>query len=648
MPLFSVLNDVRIALAQPITEDATFIQFTETIPSYDPAVVYVARFDITPVGRFPEYMLITAFDLGTLTATVVRGYDGSTAKSHAFGAQVEIGAVTAAVLRDTWRMRGADTNVDRNAVPNDARLEGMVVYTADDGLHWRLNPAPWAGDATDWSPLSPFTQLLSVTPFHPVGDGVTDDWAALQAAVNATPAGATLHLAQNTVYAVNKAIDCRGKTIYIDAHNSTILINSGSFPDNAAINFGALLLGAPPVGTSPKTGTGPSNPGYTKVLEFTGTLTAGMSSFSYTHGAVTVGSYIAANFGANDEDATLADEAFIAKVIANSEGTVTLDTPLGYDINGTYHFFGGVVSLGDNSSIRNVGLDWNDAVIPNVQISFDWARNCRVENVFGRFCIAVGVTNCEMLVAEGIRGDLVTTTDSAGHVLSGWLNQGVRVSNVHVTAQEVTSVFFLEGGFRDADFNDVTFNSNATDAHWTIGLVHCPTSKCIRFNNLTVNAQANSQIVLVTGDHEELSIKGLRINRNIYQGDMREIDSGHISGVALGPLVTLRYSIPLSSRNGSNILQLAKGVLRRIWLKLPNHVTAVNFRFENAGPVVSSPVLNQWFAFFDGIFNQTWNYPAQAGVADCIVTDDGNAVGTDLIEVMVETFLCGQTWYGSQ
>lgn len=55
--------------------------------------------------------------------------------------------------------RSVADHTERDAIPNDRRTEGMVVYTASDFLSWQLNPPPWTGTASDWSPFNPAGSL---------------------------------------------------------------------------------------------------------------------------------------------------------------------------------------------------------------------------------------------------------------------------------------------------------------------------------------------------------------------------------------------------------------------------------------------------------------------------------------------------------
>lgn len=507
-------------------------------------------------------------------------------------------------------------------------------------------------------PTSPYLQMVDLTNFKPHADGVTDDWAIIQSAIISTPDGGELHFQTGKIYALSKSLDFRGKTIHIKGHGATPLVCGPSYPNNQAMNFGAMLVGAPPLGTNPvTTAFSPSSPGYTTLIVISGTLTAGMYSFSHSDTPLTPGTIVAASFGVNVGDSTLSDISFLAEVISDTSGTITLDTPLPKDINGTYHHMGVVSALGDNCTIENLKLDWSSTITPNAQITIDWARNYRITELSGRFCIGIGVSNCQNFMIDNMKGDLVLTSSSAAHAISGWLCSQFKVSNILLNSSVNAAAFFLEGGFRDTSFKTIQLNSTATDSHWTQGVFHCPTTENIYVDGLTIIAPVGSLIILASdggapppAGRRNFTVDNLRTNVNFYGGNMTEIQSGMVAGIALGPKQTFRYSIPLSSRDTNHILQLVKGVVSKLYLKLPSHITSVNFRANQAGPQVNSPTLTlgSWFEFVDGNFDQSWNYPSNAGVGDCYIIDDGSANSSDTVEVLAEVYLCGQSFAGSQ
>lgn len=51
-------------------------------------------------------------------------------------------------------LRNVADNIERNAIPDERRREGMLVGTLDSGNYWRLKVAPWTGLDTDWEPFS--------------------------------------------------------------------------------------------------------------------------------------------------------------------------------------------------------------------------------------------------------------------------------------------------------------------------------------------------------------------------------------------------------------------------------------------------------------------------------------------------------------
>lgn len=66
------------------------------------------------------------------------------------------------------------TVVARNALPNAARIEGLVVYVPSTGIYYQLLPAPWDGTDSDWdvfSALHPYAQPI-FTLFYLQGVGI--------------------------------------------------------------------------------------------------------------------------------------------------------------------------------------------------------------------------------------------------------------------------------------------------------------------------------------------------------------------------------------------------------------------------------------------------------------------------------------------
>lgn len=47
-------------------------------------------------------------------------------------------------------LRSVADTAARNAIPNDRRRYGMIVFTQSDGKYWKLENSPWSGTNTDW------------------------------------------------------------------------------------------------------------------------------------------------------------------------------------------------------------------------------------------------------------------------------------------------------------------------------------------------------------------------------------------------------------------------------------------------------------------------------------------------------------------
>lgn len=52
-------------------------------------------------------------------------------------------------------LREVSDHTARNAIPDLRRRAGMLVFTANDNLYWRLIASPWTHTDSDWSLLIP-------------------------------------------------------------------------------------------------------------------------------------------------------------------------------------------------------------------------------------------------------------------------------------------------------------------------------------------------------------------------------------------------------------------------------------------------------------------------------------------------------------
>ena len=423
---------------------------------------------------------------------------------------------------------------------------------------------------------------------------------------------------------MSQPIDCRGKTIHIHGANSTVIVTGVAYPNNEAFHFGAMLAGAPDIG-QPWNSQQPPPPTAT----FSAQISSGQQSFPCpAAGGLKAGSIVAANLGTCPNDHTLPDVSFIAHVTSVAGGNVTLDTPVPRDVRGDTHSFYSIVSLGDNSSIQNVGLDWVDGVTADEQIVADYCRHFRAENISGRFSIAVTANYSHDVTVNDVQGELVLTSPAAARVFGGWQTDNFRVSNVLVHQTKESPVFFFEGNDRDGSLNNVTINSDAPAIPWTVGAVFLDGTQNLAVNGLTVNAPNGAQVVIATDgtsygtNHSGLNVGNLATNVPLTFADMREINSGALHNIALGKPVSLHYFVPITGSSG-RILPLAKGVIRTLSINVPPHVTAVYFRPNNAGPSVQNPQSGVWTTLVNGLVNSSWNDPTMAAIADCAVLDDG-------------------------
>jgi len=129
-----------------------------------------------------------------------------------------------------------ETDDDTVTFVNGLHVGAEVKFTTS-----QLNSSASQSDAFQVSYTPPFTgsvatnvgdklaQTVSVTDFGAVGDGVTDDTAAIQACATAVGYGGKMYFPQGT-YFVSATITLRGATkMYGDGPNSTIIYRTGNY-----------------------------------------------------------------------------------------------------------------------------------------------------------------------------------------------------------------------------------------------------------------------------------------------------------------------------------------------------------------------------------------------------------------------------------
>ncbi len=181
-------------LSAGIDADDTSVSLTIPVHSQFAGYPFVLRLDPNTVDE--ELVLVTA---GTNPYTVTRAWGSTTGKSHEAGAVVRHG-VGSADLQD--------------ARDHEASGKPAAGATGAHGLPW-----------TAWSP----TGFYNIKDYGAVGNGSTNDSAAIQAAIDAVPDGGTLYIPRGTYLVGPTAQGSLSNAIFTRANGQRINIIGEGF-----------------------------------------------------------------------------------------------------------------------------------------------------------------------------------------------------------------------------------------------------------------------------------------------------------------------------------------------------------------------------------------------------------------------------------
>ena len=371
----------------------------------------------------------------------------------------------------------------------------------------------------------PATQLptISVPP---------NDAIALQLQINQQPAvGGNLTLNPGQIYHVNRPLDFRGKSFFHwNLNGATLVQTNGGYPYNRLAFFGAMLrsqVNQPPYSIN--------DPDHTLKPDFpfNGTVHAGDTTFPVV--GPKVGDMLFLALGTCTNDATMPDAWIETKVTATSAGTITVDTPCPRDVIGTKHGAYEVVAPGDNCTVENGSLDWQDGVEIDTQICVNIARGLTVQNIAGRFSIGVGTMYVDGLSMRNFRGQTIQASPSGSRVFSGAQTQNFHLDGIHIRRSNGAPIIFLETNTRDGILDNIAIDTQLpAGTAWGAGWLFLDNADNIDVRGVELNCSKGSRALLAsdgTGDghnHSGLSFEKISCNVPLEGADYREIYSGTI------------------------------------------------------------------------------------------------------------------------
>ena len=399
--------------------------------------------------------------------------------------------------------------------------------------------------------------VVSVKDFGAVGDGTTNDTAAIQAAITATPVGGTL-IFNNATYFTNNYITI-SKSITIEFNNSTIRSTAPGF---------IFLVQSDLDSANKVTSATP--------------ITKGQQSFAFAPPTGTVvGSYLWVEYGTNLTDPNEQDYAKFVQVTAVGASSFTVDwapsTNVSYVGNPRTNYFTRVTSFANDIYLKNiVTVDINESIDGIFRIS--GAVNIVIEN---HTISGGGICGLRFQDSDNVRYSNVRAPNMQV-AMAGWNSTNLVFENVYWSAKK--SALILN--------NPSCFGNESRVVNFTANNIECfiPTSQTVtgvfdfsggsqnctvknvkvtgEFGNLTSSGSTNPQ---------EIKLENVQVYNNQNGYNVPQLSYGRVSSLyseklgvyyEQGDTFEHTITIPLSSDIGP--LAFAQGIISDLWLYCTN------------------------------------------------------------------------------
>ncbi|MER8504117.1 hypothetical protein [Mesorhizobium sp. M0204] len=408
---------------------------------------------------------------------------------------------------------------------------------------------------------------FNVTQFGALGDGETDDRAAIQAAYDTVPVGGWLYFGKDKNYRINSKLTFN-RSVNVDFGGSTVTLNNSLFPNNRHFDLLSTL------GTQ---------------VNWTETIGAGVRTFTVTNN-LAVGDDVLLRLGTDPYDFHEGHYIRVCKVTAASPTEFTVDVVTPYQINGTGHSFRPVIVAVCGITIKNLVIDYVALTTPDVHCWVGYVHDCIFDNiraVKGR--IIINFFNSYNLIARNVNAFVERKgTSSHGRLFTGWQIENVLIENVNGTSDDRGSWFFWENWCRGVKIiNTVVHDSDNVTSQ---PIIHVSGgSYDVEFDGLTVYMGKANDIVNSGGTPSDYRIKRLRMLSRPTFVDLSRVESfaDVVAGVSfMAPNGSVRNSVKgMIGPNASRSVSIGNGVLRRLWIYVESMADLTNVYLVDSGAV---------------------------------------------------------------
>ena len=278
-------------------------------------------------------------------------------------------------------------------------LESRTLLSADGGEAFALAAAqsPQAhgiivgGDAVSFGNgainATAATQVFA-HDFGAKGDGVSDDAAAIQQALNSAPSGAVVLLDAGKTYRLASSLVIN-RTVSLDGNGATLLLNPGQ--GNADTWFD-IHSDAGSVSYSWKQ-----------------TVTAGQNAFqaNISTGDIRGGDWILISLGEDSGNPGQPQYQRLVRVVANDGNTLVINRPASFDITAGSldNSIRKVAAPANNVTLRNLNLDFSAGVSPTSAVRAMAVNGLSINNITGRIA-GFDLTACNDVRIQSVTGQL--------------------------------------------------------------------------------------------------------------------------------------------------------------------------------------------------------------------------------------------------
>jgi hypothetical protein len=464
----------------------------------------------------------------------------------------------------------------------------------DDGSDW-VGFLPAGTGAVAQSVQDKLRETVSVKDFGAVGDGVTDDTAAIQAAYDATAIGGTLIFPTAEQYLITSKL-VFGRSVNVDFGNSTVILNNSIFPNNRHFDLIPAGAGITDAGRVPTTTT------------WTQTIGIGVNTFVFTN-TFAVGDTIAIALGTDPYDPNEGNYVRVCKVVSATSSQISVDIFTPYAINGTSHRITKIPNPINNVTIKNLVIDYVNGTTPDVHCWIGFVSNVIIENISAiKSRILLNPFASVNLEIKNINATVVRSgISSHGRVLTGWQLENTSVENMAAYGTDNQQMLFLESWCRGVRLKNIQLHS--TNASQTSPLFFVSGgSYDIEFDNVVFSPAATIDVINSGGTLADYRFKQLRLIKPTQFIDLSRVESfadvtNSVSYMNPVPFVQNKIQGTVGPGSGK-IVTIGSGVMRRLWVYIQSttDLTAVYFRRSDGGlvAITSQIVADQWIQITQG------------------------------------------------